>query len=498
MSSKTLLDDLEEIDAQVAIFHTASSGSDEDDTDDDCDNGELDYGYGPSDDEFAVQPLDPLYEELGRESQEDTAQALHDSSNHSFESTSVTNTNLATALAQQQHGSFQTSTSSLQLDAALRRNSQRLSFTRQHQQHLQQRRSSVSSDMSSPYDLSSHNSSMRSPVSPQRRPVLYRPSITGSIQSESSSIVESDSSSGGGKKRRFTRKFGTRRSTRQQQQQQQRANQMDSNNNSFRRAVDHLGSSSTDYSWTSESVAAAAAVVRSSAQVPTRRRTQFARGDCALVLVTLLNHMMMMNGNNNNTNRSCDWTVDPVNAAGFPAGAGTTEHERTGPYAYVLCVVHTVHFDEDERYYTIVRMDSGTEQRADPGWMVPCGSEAAVERARAAAQRTATTRNAAVEPPATRRRRSSTGVFGVWVVARWIPGVAKSRAAVKRILQNLMHGRNDDDHDNTSKDDRFVLRMQCTAINALVGCSFVFLFLDVVALAVLPAELDPAVAIVVT
>jgi len=90
------------------------------------------------------------------------------------------------------------------------------------------------------------------------------------------------------------------------------------------------------------------------------RRIQFAVGETALVLLTLLNVT--------NTQDPRDtFTVAPVNKLGFPQSEGRTDEEKAGPYLFVLATVNRVHFDEDDRYYTIVRADTGTEQRADSG-----------------------------------------------------------------------------------------------------------------------------------
>jgi DNA-directed RNA polymerase subunit delta len=85
-----------------------------------------------------------------------------------------------------------------------------------------------------------------------------------------------------------------------------------------------------------ESAAAAASIVAAS-------HVQFGTDDWVLVLLNLLNIMNQID------DRSC-FTVDPVNAFGYPAGEGKSEEERQGPFSYVLCVVREVHFDEDERY----------------------------------------------------------------------------------------------------------------------------------------------------
>lgn len=59
-----------------------------------------------------------------------------------------------------------------------------------------------------------------------------------------------------------------------------------------------------------------------------------------------------------------------VNHLGFPPGEGITIEEQSGPYAYVLATVTTVHFDEFAEYYTVKRADNGIEQRADTGMLL--------------------------------------------------------------------------------------------------------------------------------
>lgn len=110
-----------------------------------------------------------------------------------------------------------------------------------------------------------------------------------------------------------------------------------------------------------DSVFAAASVVAHSAATAAKRgHVQFNTDDAVLCMLTLLNV----------TNPGDDtesFTVSPVNIHGYPPGEGKTEMERQGPYVFVLAFVKFVHFDEDERYYTVVRADNGTEQRADTG-----------------------------------------------------------------------------------------------------------------------------------
>ena len=102
------------------------------------------------------------------------------------------------------------------------------------------------------------------------------------------------------------------------------------------------------------------AVTPSNGNTATRQIKKFSVGDTVLVLLALLNVT--------NVEDSKDtFTVVPVNCLGFPQGEGRTDEEKVGPYRYVLATVNHVHFDEDDRYYTIIRADTGTEQRADSG-----------------------------------------------------------------------------------------------------------------------------------
>jgi len=110
-----------------------------------------------------------------------------------------------------------------------------------------------------------------------------------------------------------------------------------------------------------DSVFAAASVVAHSAATAAKRgHVQFNTDDPVLCMLTLLN--VTSPGDDTES-----FTVSPVNIHGYPPGEGKIEMERQGPYVFVLAFVKFVHFDEDERYYTVVRADNGTEQRADTG-----------------------------------------------------------------------------------------------------------------------------------
>ena len=128
-------------------------------------------------------------------------------------------------------------------------------------------------------------------------------------------------------------------------------------------AVSSLGptgvSSNVANEW--ETVAAAAAVVAAgTTSTASRSHIQFAVGEKVLVFLNILNHT-------NSVDAQDLFTITPVNKYGFPPGEGKRSGEQQGPYVYVLCTVRKVHFDEDLRYYTVSREDTGAEQRADTG-----------------------------------------------------------------------------------------------------------------------------------
>jgi len=246
-------------------------------------------------------------------------------------------------------------------------------------------------------------------------------------------------------------------------------------------AADRLGDNEQNLNW--ESAAAAAAVVAATAQAtPTRNYIQFRTDEHVLVLLKILNL----------TNRQDDraqYTVDPVNKYGYPLGEGKAERERQGPYSYVLCSVCKVHFDEDERYYTIRRADTGTEQRADPGWMEPIHGEGALEAAFNAALRTE--RSEAQSPGQTAEQAGACNclVDAVsWPMnfarKRLVPCYRSSRAATKELLEHMLRG---------SKG--YACRFKLSFVNALVLCSFIYLLIEPFTVAFLPASLDFGAAV---
>ena len=322
--------------------------------------------------------------------------------------------------------------------------------------------------ISGPYSGSEGDSPMRS----SRRRNLYRPSLAGSA---SDSTVTSE-----GNERTRTRptpksrnatvfavsRLSTRRGTVKREISNEQDTLMD--------AVNRFTENSNDW----ENVAAAAAVVAASSQTPTKRGlVQFGRGDHVLVMLTLLNI----------TNQFDDkdmFSTDPVNCFGYSVGEGTNEAQRHGPYKYVLCQVQTVHFDEDERYYTVTRMDTGSDQRADPGWMEPIKDLWAIENAMSAAQRTPRSQDA---PKADKSGRlfwlamSQMRLFALKALHFY----KSARKSVKVLVENVVHGK-----------DGYEMRFRCTAINLLVLCSLIYLFIDAVVLAFLSTDSDYAVTVV--
>jgi len=126
-------------------------------------------------------------------------------------------------------------------------------------------------------------------------------------------------------------------------------------------ALESLSTHNSNSEW--ENIAAAVTVVAAGSQATgnsASRHIKFAVDDTVLVLLTLLNVTNMEDPKDT-------FTVAPVNKHGFPQGEGRTDEEKGGPYTFVLATVKHVHFDEDDRYYTVVRADTGTEQRADSG-----------------------------------------------------------------------------------------------------------------------------------
>lgn len=319
----------------------------------------------------------------------------------------------------------------------------------------------------------------------RRRTNLYR-----SVRKPGEEDVSSLTSTSGGSPRGSVfgkARFAARRSTRRAASSRSMSTSILGGDSSVAAAVDRLGSVSDNSDW--ENVAAAAAVVAASSSgggVSKRGHVQFGADDHVLVLLTLLNVT-------NHDDDKDTFTIYPVNMYGYSVGAGVSEAEKKGPYSFVLATVTKVHFDEDERYYTVRRYDTASEQRADTGWMEPIRDATGIEAALFSAHRT--TRSAAEEATVTEIRR---GYFKETVMAisggvSWparfarttlIPFYRNFRAGAKVILTATLHG-----------DSGYGYRISCTSINFLVLCSFIYLFIEPLSLAFMNSDIDFGVAV---
>ena len=257
-------------------------------------------------------------------------------------------------------------------------------------------------------------------------------------------------------------------------------------------AIESLRQQDSNSEW--ENVAAAVTIVQASEQggasaSKAKNTNKFAVNDTVLVFLTLLNVTNMDDPKDT-------FTIAPVNKFGYPSGSldARTDAEKSGPYTFVLCVVKHVHFDEDDRYYTILRADTGTEQRADTGWMEPLSDPRGIEVASRAARKTL--RSTQDKPE---ELVETTGIFQdikyllmdilAWprefIVKTLLPFYRRLRGGAKIIITQLLWG-----------ESPFSCRLRLTGINILVLCSATFLFLEVINLAFLPADLDDEMAIV--
>lgn len=233
----------------------------------------------------------------------------------------------------------------------------------------------------------------------------------------------------------------------------------------------------------SSTAAAAAAVIAASAQQERRGRgIQFGQGEFALVQLSRLGLSEL----------SCEKdliTVAPVNKYGYPIGEGKTFEQKRGPFIYVLCKVVQVHFDEDERYYTVSRLDIDAEQRADTGfdWMQPIRNEEDIEIAFIAAKkcRRSELENQGVEKPVVSSIRKWFDYPINYVEKKLIPSYQMTRNVTKVYISQILRG-----------DNKFTCDISFTGINLLVLSSFIYYFLEVFVLVFIRPEHDQKAAIV--
>jgi hypothetical protein len=256
-------------------------------------------------------------------------------------------------------------------------------------------------------------------------------------------------------------------------------------------AIDTLRNQDSNNEW--ENVAAAVTVVAASEAGASASKSQhnikFAVNDTVLVFLTLLNVTNMEDPKDT-------FTVAPVNKYGFPAGEGRKEAEKLGPYTFVLCRVVHVHFDEDDRYYTVERADTGTHQRADSGWMEPINDPAGIHSAMQAAKKTVRSTQDKPEEVQEETGFLQSCMDTCMSIISWpsnflmttvLPFYHRLRLATKILVSNFLLG-----------DAPFSCKVRVTGINLLVLCSIAFLFLEVINLGFLPASLDDEMAIIGT
>jgi hypothetical protein len=325
-------------------------------------------------------------------------------------------------------------------------------------------------------------------------------SATGSLVTSGSPVSGGGNSSGSGSaKRNLTQSIGSAASIltfRSRKSRAQRASSSTQVRNgplgSLDSAIESLRQQDSNSEW--ENVAAAVTIVQASehggaSASKAKNTNKFAVNDTVLVFLTLLNVTNMEDPKDT-------FTIAPVNKYGYPAGSpdARTDAEKSGPYTFVLCFVKHVHFDEDDRYYTVERADTGTEQRADTGWMEiiddPHGIEVAARAARKTLRSTQDKPEELVE---------ATGVLQDFLdlmmdILAWprefldktlIPLYRRLRRGAKIIMTQLLWG-----------ESPFSCRVRLTGINILVLCSIAFLFLEVINLAFLSADLDDEMAII--
>jgi len=209
-------------------------------------------------------------------------------------------------------------------------------------------------------------------------------------------------------------------------------------------------------------------------------------------------------------NQQSRW-ANLVNRHGFPPGEGHTPEEQRGPYMYVLATVKEVHFEEFTPSYTVVRADTGSDQRADADFMEPLRTA----NGEAAAMNAATQSSAAAqgEDEMGRNRSRESDAFEnpnkwmarlqqicyllllpfMWLfeccssvcTRSFLPLWRRCSVFMKGRARLFLHG-----------SDPFVCRVRVTTVNFVVICSIWYMFMDQIRLAFIPPRADNALAYV--
>jgi hypothetical protein len=200
-----------------------------------------------------------------------------------------------------------------------------------------------------------------------------------------------------------------------------------------------------------------------------------------LVALTLIDNVAICEGFSTQLKHS---TSAPVNKLGFPEGEGKTEDQKRGPWVYVLATVKSVHFGEDQKFYTVERFDTGACQRADRGWMewIEPGSEGECA-AIAAAKRT-------LESNDLGEFRGKRSFLENSCFSRTARIIESATNATKEFLirqAELI----------TRGGPPYRIEIRFTTVNFLVICSVVVAFLDQFRYAFLPSKTDNAIMFII-
>ena len=259
---------------------------------------------------------------------------------------------------------------------------------------------------------------------------------------------------------------------------------------------------------TSESVFAAAALVASSASGGGRAHQLYSIGDRVLVNLSFLKNTLgsgiarsdiltkeVQKEVDEQIEKLMDnCTLIPVNKYGYGLGKappGSRLEEREPPFCFVLATVQRVHFEEDARYYTVRREDTGECQRADADFMEgPLSFGAGYEAALVASKTTKASmaRAGKDDPQGILNEEGFSMRCKRWyyelamALKTWYRSV---RQRLKWLATDLLFG-----------NSPYGCRISLTGVNLSVLCSFLFMFIDCIRLAFLPVSVERGVMIV--
>ena len=219
-------------------------------------------------------------------------------------------------------------------------------------------------------------------------------------------------------------------------------------------------------------------------------------------------------------NQQSRWST-LVNRYGFPPGEGSSPEEMRGPYIFAMATVKQVHFEEFAAYYTVTRVDTGAEHRADADFMEPIRSLRGQQAAFRAAQQSSLEQGVAGSDVGIGATGEYPFCMGVGDTREMGQSSTSTRNKVLRCLQDICFalllpflciydalyfvvGR------WLAPVGRFLLRharlvlmglepyscqLRLTMVNFIVLCSFWYMFIDQARLAWFPPQADGTVAV---